>query len=78
MKINRNIFQSLLLLFLFPLAIGAQNSTEIFRAAGSPHNPKVEISFNRYYTSEGLAALGKKIADAHPNLVKRQSIGKSA
>ncbi len=78
MKFNRNILKSLLLLFLFPLAIGAQNSSEVFRAAGSPHNPKVQISFNRYYTSEGLAALSKKIADAHPNLVKRQSIGKSA
>ncbi|NVK53455.1 MAG: peptidase M14 [Flavobacteriaceae bacterium] len=78
MKINRNIIQSLLLVFLFPLAIGAQNSTEIFRAAGSPHNPKVQISFNRYYTAEGLAALSKKIADAHPNLVQRKSIGKSA
>ena len=78
MKINKNILKSLLLVFLFPLAIGAQNSSEVFRAAGSPHNPKVQISFNRYYTSEGLAALSKKIADAHPNLVRRKSIGKSA
>jgi len=78
MKLQSYIRQSLLLLFLLPLAINAQKSSEIFRAAGSPHNPKVQISFNRYYTSEGLAALGKKIADAHPNLVRRKSIGKSA
>lgn len=78
MKLQTYIRKSLLLLLLFPLAINAQKSDEVFRAAGSPHNPKVQISFNRYYTSEGLAALGKKIADAHPNLVKRQSIGKSA
>ena len=76
MKIHRYTIQSLLLLFLVPLAINAQKSSEIFKASGSPENPKVQISFNRYYTSEGLAALGKKIADAYPNLVRRKSIGK--
>ena len=55
----------------------AQNADEVFRAAGSPHNPKVQLSFNRYYTAEGLAALSDKIARAHPDLVKRFSIGKS-
>ncbi len=78
MNLQKHIRQSLLLLFLFPLAINAQKSDEVFRASGSPHNPKVSISFNRYYTSEGLATLSKKIADAYPNLVRRKSIGKSA
>ena len=67
----------LALFFVLPLVGIAQNTEDIFRAVGTPHNPKVSIAFNKYYTSEGLAALGKKIADAHPNLVKRQSIGKS-
>ena len=62
---------------MFPLAVLAQKTEDIYRAAGSPHNPKVQISFNKYYTAEGLAAISKKIADAHPNLVKRESIGKS-
>lgn len=66
-----------LLLFGMTLPMAAQNADEVFRAAGSPHDPKVPISFNRYYTAEGLAALGKKIADAYPNLVKRVSLGKS-
>ncbi|MFY0592912.1 M14 family metallopeptidase [Roseivirga sp.] len=61
----------------FTAAAYAQSADEIFRAVGSPHNPKVQISFNRYYTAEGHAALTKKIADAHPNLVRRVSIGKS-
>ena len=65
------------LLFIGSNAIQAQTEEDIFRAVGSPHNPKVQISFNRYYTSEGHAALTKKIADAHPNLVRRVSIGKS-
>lgn len=77
MKSHKYILQLVLLSLMFPLAVLAQKNDEIFRAAGSPHNPKVQISFNKYYTSEGLAALSKKIADAHPNLVKRQSIGKS-
>lgn len=77
MKIYKYTIQSLLLLFILPLAINAQKSDEIFKATGSPANPKVQISFNRYYTSEGLAALGRKIEKAYPNLVKMQSIGKS-
>lgn len=77
MKSHKYILQFVLLALIFPFAIQAQNNNEIFRAAGSPHNPKVEISFNKYYTSEGLAALSKKIANAYPNLVKRISIGKS-
>lgn len=64
-------------MLMIPLASNAQKTEDIFRAAGSPHNPKVQISFNKYYTSEGLATLSKKIAEAHPDLVKRQSIGKS-
>ena len=62
---------------LMSTTVEAQNVNDFFRAAGSPHNPKVKIAFNKYYTSEGLAAISKQIAEAHPNLVKRQSIGKS-
>jgi len=77
MKSHKHILQIVLFALIFPLVVHAQKSSEIFRAAGSPHNPKVQISFNKYYTSEGLAALSKKIADAYPNLVRRESIGKS-
>jgi len=48
-----------------------------FRAIGTPHKPKVEIAWNRYYSSEGLWSWMKKIAQAHPNLAKIESIGKS-
>jgi len=74
--IIRSLFAGLLLTFMAS-PVMSQSEDEIFRAVGSPHNPKVQISFNRYYTSEGHAALIKKIADAHPNLAKRVSIGKS-
>jgi hypothetical protein len=77
MKTYKYILQLVVLSLIFSMSAQAQNANEIFRAAGSPHNPKVQISFNKYYTAEGLAAISKKIADAYPNLVKRQSIGKS-
>jgi hypothetical protein len=77
MKLHHNILQLMVLMLMIPLASNAQKDSEVFRAAGSPENPKVQISFNKYYTSEGLAAIGKKIAEAYPNLVRRQSIGKS-
>lgn len=73
--INKLALSICLLGFISPVI--AQSADEIFRAVGSPHDPKVQISFNRYYTSEGHATLTKKIADAHPNLVRRVSIGKS-
>ena len=70
-------FSLFIFISLFAFGLQAQSNEEIFRAVGTPHNPKVQISFNQYYTAEGLAELGKKIAEAHPELVRRQSIGKS-
>lgn len=75
-KYIKHLFAGFLLIGLTIPAF-AQSADEVFRAVGSPENPKVMISFNRYYTPEGLAAITKKIADAYPNLVKRVSIGKS-
>jgi len=62
---------------LLPLLATAQTPEQIFQAVGTPANPKVNISFNRYYTAEGLEALAKKLADAHPDLITLRSIGKS-
>lgn len=50
---------------------------KFFRAVGTPHKPKVEIAFNRYYTYEGLVENMKKIVAAHPDFAKLESIGKS-
>jgi len=77
MKIVKNIVGILGLIMLFPITVQSQSSAEVFGALGSPANPKVAVAFNKYYTSEGLAAISKKIATAYPNLVKRRSIGKS-
>ncbi len=77
MKSLINIKLALFIFLFVPLLMQGQDVSDIFRAAGTPHDTKVSIAFNRYYNSEALAELSKKIADAHPDLVKRQSIGKS-
>lgn len=64
-------------LVLAGLSAQAQDANSVFRAAGSPENPKVTVSWNRYYTHEGIGEICKKIAAAHPDLAKISSIGKS-
>jgi hypothetical protein len=72
--------QKILMLALMTgwITFGAANAQEkFFKAVGTPHKPKVELSFNKYYTYEGLVDAMKKIAAAHPGLAKIESIGKS-
>ncbi|UJP66317.1 M14 family metallopeptidase [Mongoliitalea daihaiensis] len=62
---------------------GIQESTaqvaegRYFRALGTPHNPKVPVSWNRYHTNLALEEIMKDMAKKHPNIVKLNSIGKS-
>ena len=55
----------------------AQNAGQIFKAAGSPLNPKVQVSWNKYNDHAGITEICKKIAAAYPDLAKLESIGKS-
>ena len=55
----------------------AQTAAQIFKASGSPVNPKVAISWNKYYDHAGITEICKKIAAAYPDLAKVESIGKS-
>ena len=55
----------------------AQTSEQIYKAAGTPVNPKVAVSWNRYNDHAGITDLLKKIAKAYPNLARLESIGKS-
>ena len=72
----KNISIGLIILFSFVTA-GAQNVDQAFKASGSPANPKVPISWNKYYDYGGITEICKKIAAAYPGLVKLESIGKS-
>ncbi|HLO79389.1 MAG TPA: M14 family metallopeptidase [Chitinophagaceae bacterium] len=58
-------------------AIAAQTPDQLFKAAGSPVNPKVAASWNRYNDHAGITEILKKIEKAYPGLAKLQSIGKS-
>src|SRR6188474_2917971 len=71
----RNIF--LIWLLLFSGITQAQTSEQIYKAAGSPVNPKVVISWNRYNDHAGIGDILKKIVKAYPGLAKLESIGKS-
>ncbi len=66
------------LFFLMPVTASlAQDASGVFRAAGSPENPKVQISWNRYYNHAGITEIVKKLAAAHPDLIRLSSMGKS-
>ena len=73
----KNIFALLLLTLLINPSGNAQNEDHFFRAAGSPGNPKVQASWNKYYTNKGIADICSRLAKEYPNLVTVESIGKS-
>jgi hypothetical protein len=47
------------------------------RAIGSPANPKVKMSWDRYHNYTEISQFCKDLEKAYPNLVKLESIGKS-
>jgi hypothetical protein len=55
----------------------AQNEELFFKAAGSPANPKVQATWNKYYTYQGVVELCTRLAKAYPDLVTMESAGKS-
>jgi hypothetical protein len=59
----KNILLFVLLIFLRHIAL-AQTSEQIYKAAGSPVNPKVVISWNRYNDHAGIGDILKKIVKA--------------
>ena len=73
---TKNIF-FITLFFVTIGAAAAQTSGQIYKAAGSPVNPKVPISWNRYNDHAGITDILKKIVKAYPGLAKLESIGKS-
>ena len=76
MKFSIKYTAAILLLFTV-LTATAQKAEQIFKASGSPANPKVAISWNHYNDHAGITEICKKIAAAYPDLAKLESIGKS-
>lgn len=54
-----------------------QTPEQLFKAAGSPVNPKVAISWNHYNDHAAISEICRKIAAAHPGLARLESLGKS-
>jgi hypothetical protein len=46
-------------------------------ALGSPPNPKVAVSWDRFYDYSGIVEISRRLAAAHPNRIKLGTIGKS-
>ena len=67
---------SIIIFLLAAIVCHAQDEL-FFGAAGSPANPKVQASWNKYYTYKGVVDMCNKLAKAWPGLVKVESIGKS-
>src|SRR5690554_2879267 len=78
----KNIFTFISLLAATVFSVGvspvaAQRPENILAAIGSPPNPKVPISWNRYHDHTALYEIYQKLTQAHPDLLTVQSIGKS-
>lgn len=73
-KIKSTIF---ILLLLLTVQVKSQTEGLFFKAVGSPVNPKVQVSWNKYYTYQGVVDLCSKLTKTFPELVSMESIGKS-
>jgi hypothetical protein len=67
------ILLHVLSLLLLALPLSAQD----FKAVGAPADPKVQVAWNHYYDYDGITDICRRLAKAHPDLVKMESIGKS-
>jgi hypothetical protein len=75
---NINITVTLITLFLFhTISTPAQDKEMFYRAAGSPVNPKVQASWNKYYTYQGVVDLCTRLVRAYPGLASMEAAGKS-
>jgi hypothetical protein len=66
-----------IIFLLLPEALISQSDQLFYKAAGSPANPKVQASWNKYFTNEGITDLCTRLAKAYPDLVSMEIIGKS-
>jgi hypothetical protein len=59
------------------ITVSAQEVPDFFKSSGSPVNPKVQVSWNRYNTYEGIVKICNDIVKAYPMLARVESAGKS-
>ena len=68
---RRYLLPALLSLIVLPL------HAQSFKGVGAPSNPKVQIAWNRYNDYAGITDICRRLAAAHPGLVRMESIGRS-
>lgn len=73
----KRLIITLLVSLFMTVSIVAQDNPNVFRALGSPENPKVQVSWNKYLTHSGIGELSRRLAEAHPDFIKLSSIGES-
>ena len=73
------IINSIISVLFFMLTAPVQSQTDdlFFKAVGSPANPKVQASWNKYNTNKGILDLCTRLSKTYPDLVTLESIGKS-
>lgn len=77
-KMKKSIYIiSISFFILVTQQISAQKEVFSFKAAGSPVNPKVTATWNKYYTYEGITDLCSRLVKAYPDLITMESAGKS-
>jgi hypothetical protein len=76
MKKSINIL-AVSILLLVVQQVTAQTGGFSFKAAGSPSDPKVAATWNKYYTYEGITDLCNRLVKAYPGLITMESAGKS-
>ncbi len=75
---KRTIITIFLLLILSAVSpLRPQNAELFFKAAGSPSNPKLPTSWNKYFTYDGIVDFCKRLAKEYPDLVRMETAGKS-
>lgn len=79
MKKADSIIFTLIITFLFSLSIKAQTAftASALKALGAPNNPKVQVTWNRYYDYKEITEILQKMVKAYPELAALESIGKS-
>lgn len=80
--VARSVATAVVATSILALPGAAQRATQppvpgTLAALGAPPDPKVAVSWDRYYDHAQIGEIGRRLAAAHPDYVKFSSIGKS-
>jgi hypothetical protein len=79
MKKTDNLFFLVIAVLMLGISLKAQTAftPSALKALGAPNNPKVQLTWNRYYDTEQIHSILVKLNQAYPALTKLESIGKT-